>query len=166
MFPDIWEKRVRRPQLEDGGDVPQLRMVAHIPNKRSRAVNDEVLSLGGWRKWYGLFTVQLQRVKNVTQGRELSTLEANYSQGRWRDLSKTVMGVYKMGRNWPSTSKWILTWGFRSSAFALNSRELIPIVSKEFTAFIFSGSVRSFKTSGFDNLLVSKNPGYLKVFEV
>jgi len=66
VFPDIWEKCVRRPQLEDGGDVPQLRMVAaNIPSKRSRTVKDEVLSLGGWRKLYGL-TVQLQRVKNVT----------------------------------------------------------------------------------------------------
>jgi len=61
--------------LEDGGDVPQLRMVAaNIPNKQSRTVNDEDLSLGGWEKWYGLFTVQLQRVTNVTRGRGLSTL--------------------------------------------------------------------------------------------
>jgi len=51
VFADIWEKCIKRLQLEDGGDVPQLRMVAaNIQNKRSRTVNDEVLSLGGWRK--------------------------------------------------------------------------------------------------------------------
>ena len=47
QFPDIQEKYIRRPQLEDGADVTQLRMVsANIPNKQSWTVNDEVLSLG------------------------------------------------------------------------------------------------------------------------
>jgi len=65
--------------LEDGGDVPQLRKVAaNIQNKRSRTVNDEVLSHGSWRKWYVLLAVQLQIVTDVTQGRGLSTLGANF----------------------------------------------------------------------------------------
>lgn len=51
LFPDIQEKCIRRPQLEDGVDVLQLRMVAaNIPNKQSRTVNDGVLSLGVWGK--------------------------------------------------------------------------------------------------------------------
>lgn len=52
MSPDIKEEYIRRrPQFEDRGDVPQLRLVAaNIPNKQSRAVNVKVLSLAGWGK--------------------------------------------------------------------------------------------------------------------
>ena len=144
MFPDIQKKYIRRPRLEDGGDVPQLRMVAaNIPNKQSRTVNDEDLSLGGWEKWYGLFTVQLQRVTNVTRGRGLSTLRIKLLLGQLTWSFEKGNRVYKLGRIWPSM--WILTWGFRSSAVTLNSMELIPHVSKERTAFIFSSSGRSLR---------------------